>query len=90
MSVEINIPQFLQPVADEVKVADVNGSTVGDCLSDLVKQFPRLEAKLFGKKGKLHSYLDVYINGESAYPEELSRPVADGDELHIINIIIGG
>ncbi len=90
MSVEIRIPQFLQPVADEVRVADVNGSTVGDCLSDLVKRFPRLEAKLFDDNGKLHGYLDVYINGESAYPEELARPVAEGDELHIINIIVGG
>jgi len=90
MSVEINIPQFLQPVADEVKVADVNGSTVGDCLSDLVKKFPRLEEKLFGENGKLHGYLDVFINGESAYPEELARPVSQGDELHIVNIIVGG
>ena len=90
MSVEINIPQFLQYLTDEMKVVYVNGGTVGDCLSDLVTQFPQLEALLFSKNGKLHSYLEVYINGESAYPEELAKPVVNGDELHIINIIVGG
>jgi adenylyltransferase/sulfurtransferase len=90
VSVEINIPQFLHPITDEVKVVDVDGGTVGDCLSDLVKRFPRLEAKLFSENGKLQSYLGVYVNGESAYPDELARKVTNGDELHIINIIAGG
>jgi len=90
VSVAINIPQFLQHLAGDVKVADVNGRTVGECLNDLAKQFPQLEARLFGKDGKLLKYLDVYINGESAYPEELAKLVNDGDKLHIVNIIVGG
>ncbi len=90
MSVEINIPQFLQHLTDDVKVAVVNGGTVGECLKALVKQFPQLEALLFTKNGRLIKYLDIYINGESAYPEELARPVGDGDELHIVKSIVGG
>ena len=90
MSVAVNIPQFLQHLADNVKVTDVNGRTVGECLKDLVRQVPQLEALLFTKRGKLIKYLDVYINGESAYPEELAKPVNDGDELHIMKAIVGG
>ena len=90
MSVEINIPQFLQHLTNDMKVADVNGRTVGECLGDLAKKFPQLDALLFTKNGKLLKHLDVYINGESAYPEELAKPVNDGDELHIINAIVGG
>ena len=73
-----------------MKVADVNGRTVGECLNDLVKQFPQFEEVLFNKSGKLLKHLDVYINGKSAYPEELAKSVNDGDKLHIINIIVGG
>ena len=90
MSITINVPQFLQHLAGGVKVADVNGGTVGECLNDLVEQFPQLKARLFSKNGKLRKNIDVYINGESAYPEELARPVNNGDELHIINAIVGG
>jgi molybdopterin converting factor small subunit len=90
VSVEINIPQFLQHLVDGVRVANVNGRTVGDCLNDLVTQMPQLKKLLFTRSGKLRKHLDVYINGESAYPEELAKPVLDGDKLHIVNAIVGG
>ena len=90
MSVEINIPQFLQHLVNDVRVADVKGRTVGDCLNDLVTQLPQLKKLLFTRNGKLRKHLDVYINGESAYPEELAKPVIDGDKLHIVNAIVGG
>ena len=90
VSVEIQIPQFLQHVVNGVKVVNVNGSTIGECLNDLVTQFPHLRALLFKKNGELQKHLDVYVNGESAYPDELVKPVNPGDKLHIVNIIVGG
>ena len=90
VSAEINIPQFWQHLTDEVEIAEVKGRTVDECLRELVKRFPRIEALLFSQKGKLLDYVGIYVNGESAYPEELTRPVVDGDKLYIINIIVGG
>ncbi|MFC1988342.1 MoaD/ThiS family protein [Chloroflexota bacterium] len=90
MGIKINIPEFLQPIANEVVVAEVNGSTVGDCLGDLIKRFPLLETKLFRKNGVLYDYIDIFINGESAYPDEMAKQVAEGDKLYIIYIIPGG
>ena len=90
MTAEIYIPQFLQHLTNGVNVVDVNGSTVGECLNDLVKQFPQLRALLFEKKGRLRQLLNIYINRESAYPEELAKPVNDGDKLQIVYIIAGG
>ena len=89
MSVTVNIPQFLQPDTNEVRLTKVEGGTVGECLADLVQRFPRLKPLLF-EKGKLHGYLDVFVNKKSAYPEEMARQVKNGDELHIVNIIVGG
>ena len=89
MSVTVNIPQFLQPDTDEMRAAKVEGGTVGECLNDLVQQFPQLKPQLF-EKGKLHGYLDIFVNKKSAHPQGLKKQVANGDELHIINIIVGG
>ena len=90
MSVTINLHPNLHHFTDGQAVAEVNGSTVGQCLADLVKQFPQIRQGLFGKDGKLLNYVDIYVNQESAYPEELAKPVKDGDELHITLIIAGG
>ncbi len=90
MSVKIDIPSYLQPFTNNMEVVEVNGSTVSGCLSHLVKRFPGIEKMLFAKNGKLHGYVGIYINGEDAYPEELTKPVKDGDELDILYIIGGG
>ena len=90
MSIKIEIPSYLQPYTNNMEVVEVNGSTVGGCLNHLVKQFPGIEKMLFAKNGKLFGYVAIYVNGEDAYPEELAKPVKDGDKLHIILEIGGG
>jgi len=90
MTIEVKFSPILAKYTNNQKIAEVSGSTVGECLDHLLKQFPDLKAALFAGDGRLHRYLDVYINGESAYPEELVKPVKDGDELHIVMVIAGG
>ena len=90
MSVEISIPTFLQHLTGDVKAVDVNGRTVGDCFADLIKRYPRLKARLYDKRGKLLKSLNVFVNGESAYPEALVRPVNNGDIIQIVYVVIGG
>ena len=90
MSIQINIPLFLQHLTNGVTVAKVNGNTVGDCLNDFMEQFPRTKEGLFDKDGKLRAHLDVYLNGKSTFPEELSKEVNDGDEISFLYLITGG
>ena len=90
MSIKINIHPFLSHFTNDQDVVEVNGSTVGQCLERLVTQFPQLKNWLFDKDGKLNRLVDIYVNLESSYPEELDKPVKDGDELHIVVIISGG
>lgn len=90
MSIEVNIPPFLQPLADNARLVNVHGRTVAECLEELVKQHPRLRSKIFSRKGELLKGLNIFINGETAYPGALARPVHDGDRLHVTYIVMGG
>jgi molybdopterin converting factor small subunit len=90
MSVVIIIPPFLQHLAGGVKQAEVEGKTVKACLEALALQYPELKSRLFGRNGKLPSGLNIFINGENAFPGELSRPVRDGDRIHIAYVMVGG
>ncbi len=90
MSASLQIPGFLRDVTGDASVVTVNGSTVGECLGDFVDRFPDAKARLFDKNGNLLTYIDVFVNGKSAYPEELARPVASGDELSLLFLIAGG
>jgi len=90
VSVKINIHPFFSHLINDQAVVEVNGNTVGQCLERLVAQFPEVRNWLFEKDGKVNRLVDIYVNGESAYPEELAKPVKDGDELHTVVIIAGG
>ena len=90
MSVKISIPWFLQRASNGVKITEVQGDTVGDCLKKLTERFPLLGKELFDKQGKLSPHIDIYIDGQSIYLEGLAKPVKDGSELSILFIVGGG
>jgi len=73
-----------------LEVVDVKGNTVGDCLNHLVQQFPALEKALFAKKDKLHNTVEIFVNHATAYPNELVKPVNEGDEIHLLVMLAGG
>jgi molybdopterin converting factor small subunit len=78
---------FVQLTQDVVKV---RGTTVGECLNQLVKQFPSMKKQLFTTTGNLFDNILISVNGESIYPEQLAKPVKEGDELKIVFMISGG
>ena len=90
MSIKINIPLYMQSFINNMEVVEVSGSTVGECLNHLVKQFPGIKKRLFSKKSNLFENIIISVNGESAYPEQRAKPVKEGDELSIVLIVGGG
>ena len=90
MGVKINIPHFWQHLTDDMKSIDVDGLTVGECLNGLLGRFPPLRERVFDKEGRLLNKVGIYINGKSSYPDELTKPVNAGDEIHIMLVLAGG
>jgi molybdopterin converting factor small subunit len=90
LSITVNIHQALRQITNNQATVEVAGTTVGECLTELVRRFPDIKSKLFDKKGKLLNYIDIYVNAESSYPEELAKSVKDGDKLSITLMLAGG
>jgi len=91
MSVKVNLHWHeWQENTNGHTIIDTEGKTTGQCLKQLIKQFPSLEKEIFDKDGELLGYLTIFINREPAFPEELTKPVKDGDEIHIVPLVAGG
>ena len=90
MSIKVNIHPVLRHYTNDQEAVEVNGANVGECLKDLIRQFPGIERGLFNKQGRLFNYVDIYVNLQSAFPEELTKPVKDGDEIQLVMMIAGG
>ena len=90
MPVKVHIHTTHRQFTDGLEVVPVEGNTVGQCLSYLVKQFPGMEKALFTKKDKLLNVVEVYVNHTTAHPNELVKAVKDGDEIHLLVMLAGG
>jgi len=90
MAVRVHIHTTHRQLTDGADVIAVEGNTVGECLNRLIQRFPGMEKALFAKKDKLLNNVEVYLNHASAYPNELIKPVKDGDEIHLVVMLTGG
>ena len=91
MSIRIKIPPILQEITAGKDIVEVSGaSSFKEALEKLEAQHPGMKMQLYDKHGNLSSTYEIYINGQSVYPNELSAPLSDGDEVAIGMLYIGG
>lgn len=90
MAVKVNLHLTLRQFVGGQEMIEVDGKTVGECLKNLVKKYPGVESSIFGKNGKLSNIVEIYLNHQSAYPNELAKPVRDEDEIHLTMMLAGG
>jgi molybdopterin converting factor small subunit len=90
MAVEIYIPPVLQALVNGINRIDVNGTTTGECIKEIVQKYPTLAPKLLDKNGNLLKGVSIFVNGKNIYPKPLSKPVHTGDKVHISHIVLGG
>ena len=89
MTIKISLHKTHRQYTDGKEIIEVEGKTVEECLKDLVKKYPPLDKEIF-KQGKLNSLIEIYIDGASAYPNEMARTVKDGDRIDLVYMISGG
>jgi molybdopterin converting factor small subunit len=90
MSVSVNIHKTHRQYTSGLDTVQVDGDTIGNCLDALIGRFPEMKSALFDGKGKLKNQIEIYLNMESAYPDELKKKVQAGDEIYITVMLAGG
>jgi molybdopterin converting factor small subunit len=90
MSVSVNIHKTHRQYTDGMETVTVAGDTVGTCLKALVERFPQMQDAIFTDAGEINRQIEIYLNMESAYPDELKKKVQPEDEIHITVMLSGG
>ncbi len=90
MAIEVYVPSMLRQFTDGRPMVEAEGKNIGECLKYLVQKYPGLNGHIFGKDGKLKAMYEIYVNGKSAFPNELEKEVMDGDKVYITLMLAGG
>ena len=91
MANKILIPTPLRPFTGKQDAVEVDGTTIGELLSNLTTKYEGLKPHLYNEQGKLRSFVNVYLNDEDIrYLEKEKTPVKAGDTISIIPSVAGG
>jgi molybdopterin converting factor small subunit len=90
MSIKLHLHPEMAHLAGGNYVVETAGSTIGECIEQLIARHPALRDLIFYRDGRLQTFIEIYLNRKTAYPDELNRRVQDGDDIHLIMMIAGG
>ncbi len=82
-------PPYRGPTQGQGEIA-VSGSTVRACLEDAGRQHPGLLEQVLDAGGKMHKFVNVFVNGDEIERDDLDRAVAESDDVEILAAIAGG
>jgi sulfur-carrier protein len=88
MAVKIKIAQVLQQFTDQNEIVEIDGSTVKQCLDNLVRKYPGVEKWIFDPNNS--PLVIVLLNKELVLPEKLDTGVTGADRIDLIPMIAGG
>ena len=91
MAYTVFIPTPLRPSVDNQSTVDIDGSTVGEVLSNLTSQYSELKKHLYTEEGHLRSFVNVYLNDDDIrYADGMKSTIMDGDSIQIVPSVAGG
>ena len=91
MGVVIEIPSALKQYVNDQDEVEVTGNSVEEAFGALVSEYTGLKDNLFDENGKIHSFINVYLNdNDIRYADGLKSEVQDGDSIQIVPSVAGG
>ena len=91
MAIEVRIPTILRTHTGGNKTVEGSGATLAALVDDLDSKHPGLKGRLVTDEGKLHRFVNVYVNDEDVrFAGGLDAAVHDGDNVTILPAVAGG
>ena len=91
MAIEVRIPTILRTHTGGNKTVEGSGATLAAIIDDLDTQHSGLKNRLVTEEGKLHRFVNVYVNDEDVrFLGALDAKLADGDVVAILPAVAGG
>ncbi|WP_369137100.1 MoaD/ThiS family protein [Modestobacter versicolor] len=91
MAIQVRIPTILRTHTGGNKTVEGRGDTLAALVDDIDAQHPGIKNRLVTDEGKLHRFVNVYVNDEDVrFTGALDTAVKDGDSVTILPAVAGG
>ena len=88
---KLKIPAQLRSETENQDTVEIDGTTVGEALQNLVAKYGTLKDRIFDEDGKLRRYVNIYLGDEDIrFLEHLDTAIEAGSEISLVPAIAGG
>ena len=85
---KVLIPSPLRSYTAERNWVEAEGSTLGEVLDDLERQFPGIRFRMIDEQENMRRHVRFFVNGTQSF--DLAQPLQPTDELCIVQALSGG
>jgi sulfur carrier protein ThiS len=82
-------PPYQGPTRGQGRV-EVEGRTVLECLRAVETRYPGFLPQVIDAEGRVHRFVQLFVNGEEIERSALHTSVAAGDRVEVLAAIAGG
>ncbi|MGH2403633.1 MAG: MoaD/ThiS family protein [bacterium] len=87
----VRIPSPMRRYTNGERLVTVSGETLSAAIDELGRRFPGLGERLMDGEGKLHHFVNVFIDEQDVrLLQGLATPLREGSEVSIIPAMAGG
>jgi molybdopterin converting factor small subunit len=84
----VHIPSPLLSYTGQAKEVQAEGATLAALLADLDRRYPGIRFRMVDEQGAVRPHMRLFVNGEQVW--DLAAPLAERDEVHILQALSGG
>jgi molybdopterin converting factor small subunit len=84
---QVLIPSSLRSYTRVSRVEAI-GTTLGDVLADLDRQFPGIRFRMVDEQDRIRPHMRVFVNGRTI--RELAQPLQPSDAVSVVQALSGG
>ncbi len=85
---QIKLAQIFQQFTDNQGIVEVHGSTVFECINELINKYPETRKWIFGSASTPN--VMILLNQNLILPDKLDKKVTPTDKIEIYPMIAGG
>jgi molybdopterin synthase sulfur carrier subunit len=82
-------PPYQGPTGGRDRI-DVEGASVLECLKALEVKFPGFLPQVLDSEGRVHRFVQLFVNGDEIARGALDTPVGPDDRIEVLAAIAGG
>ena len=84
---KVLIPGALRSYTESGR-AEASGATLAAVLADLDRRYPGIRFRMIDEQDRIRRHIRVFVNGDQV--RDLSQPLAETDEVVIVQALSGG